>query len=306
MNPDADTRLWPHAYSPIYAAFNRIFNCRGHGWSNLQAAHLNLPFADDDEFGRLHAAIRILLPILPGLAASTPILDGRPTGLADARLEAYRHNADRLPSLAGQVIPEAVFSRDEYEAKILQPMYRDIAPHDPDRILQYEWLNARGAIARFDRNTIEIRVLDVQECPRADLAMAALVVAVLGALCDERFGSYVDQKSWRVTPLVAVLDAAIRHGDQAVITDPQYLRALGRKRAPCTIRELWQHFIQTLSPEIDPAQSAALHVYLSHGCLSRRIVAALGDSCTPARLHHVYRELRDCLHEARVFLPDGR
>ena len=39
-------------------------------------------------------------------------------------------------------------------------MYRQIAPLDPDHVVQYEWLNSRGAIARFDRNAIEIRVID--------------------------------------------------------------------------------------------------------------------------------------------------
>jgi hypothetical protein len=32
-------------------------------------------------------------------------------------------------------------------------------------VLRHEWVNARGAIARFDRSAIEIRVLDVAECP---------------------------------------------------------------------------------------------------------------------------------------------
>ena len=45
MDPDLDTRLWPHGDRSIYAAYDRIFGCRGHGWSNLQSAHLNLPFA---------------------------------------------------------------------------------------------------------------------------------------------------------------------------------------------------------------------------------------------------------------------
>ena len=31
-----------------------------------------VPFADDAEFGRLHAAIRLALPIAPGIAASSP------------------------------------------------------------------------------------------------------------------------------------------------------------------------------------------------------------------------------------------
>ena len=36
-------------------------------------------------------------------------------------------------------------------------------------------MNSRGAIARFDRNAIEIRVIDVQECPKADLAIAIFI-----------------------------------------------------------------------------------------------------------------------------------
>ena len=51
MNPDTETRLWPHDDDTIYRAYDRIFDCRGHGWSNLQSMHVNLPFADDDEFG---------------------------------------------------------------------------------------------------------------------------------------------------------------------------------------------------------------------------------------------------------------
>ena len=53
MDPFRETQLWPHDYSAIYESFNRIFDCRGHGWSNLQSIHLNLPFADEDEFIRL-------------------------------------------------------------------------------------------------------------------------------------------------------------------------------------------------------------------------------------------------------------
>jgi len=57
FDPDREARLWPHEYGPVYRTFDRIFGCRGHGWSNLQSTHLNLPFDGDDEFGRLHAAI---------------------------------------------------------------------------------------------------------------------------------------------------------------------------------------------------------------------------------------------------------
>ncbi len=86
---------WPHEYSPVYEAYDRIFDCRGHGWANPQSVHLNLPLTGDDEFGRLRAAIRLLLPIMPALAASSPVIDGRLTGLMDSRLEVYRTNRRR-------------------------------------------------------------------------------------------------------------------------------------------------------------------------------------------------------------------
>ncbi|MFZ0488614.1 MAG: glutamate-cysteine ligase family protein, partial [Salegentibacter sp.] len=53
MHPETETVLWQHSYSKIYALYNRIFDCRGHGWSNVQSMHINLPFFDDAEFEKL-------------------------------------------------------------------------------------------------------------------------------------------------------------------------------------------------------------------------------------------------------------
>ena len=162
MDPNG-VQLWPHGTREIYAAFDRIFSCKGHGWANLQSMQINLPFAGDEEFARLHAAVRFLLPILPGLAASSPIVDGERNGILDNRLVVYRGNCARIPSITGEVVPEPVGSIGEYHERVLEPIYRDLAPHDPEGVLRHEWVNARGAIARFDRMAIEIRVLDVQE-----------------------------------------------------------------------------------------------------------------------------------------------
>jgi gamma-glutamyl:cysteine ligase YbdK (ATP-grasp superfamily) len=114
MNPARDTQLWPHEYNQVYAAFDHIFGCKGHGWSNLQCVHINLPFRGDNEFGRLHAAIRLLLPLIPALAASSPILDGRLTGLLDSRMHYYRENQKKIPAITGRVIPEPVFTRLDF------------------------------------------------------------------------------------------------------------------------------------------------------------------------------------------------
>ncbi len=304
MDPATDTRLWPHEYSPVYTAFDRIFGCSGHGWSNLQSTHINLPFANDDEFGRLHAAIRLVLPILPGLAASSPVVDGRLSGMLDTRLSVYRRNARRVPSVSGDVIPEVVSSRAEYESEILERMYRDIAPYDPEGILRHEWLNARGAIARFDRGAIEIRLLDVQECPRADLAVAALVVAAVEALASGRWSDRVAQDRLEVAPLAAILDAATTAAEDAVIDNPAYLEAFGHAGRRATVGELWRHIAgETLcAPDVAGSEwDDALRAVLDRGTLARRIASALGGEPSRQRLADVYRRLCDCLRGGELF-----
>jgi len=304
MDPHTEARLWPHAGAEIYAAFHRIFDCRSHGWANLQASHLNLPFYDDEEFGRLHAAIRLLLPILPALTASSPVADGHITGVLDTRLEVYRSNARKVPAITGDVIPEPVYTRREYEEHILARIYRDLGAHDPEGILRYEWANARGAIARFDRNTIEIRLLDIQECPQADLAVLSLVVAVLRHMVAQRWTSCSEQSRWEVAPLARILLDTIVTADQTVLTDTDYLRQLGLERVKrCTAGDVWQHLYESV---LTPAERnseflAPLRTILKDGCLARRLVRALGPEPDRAQMAATYRDLCACLAEGRMF-----
>ena len=138
MDPASELQLWDQDDREIYETFDRIFSCKGHGWANLQSMHLNLPFSDDAQFGRLHAAIRFLLPVMPGLTASSPLMDGRLSGLSDTRLAVYRKNCARVPSVTGAVVPEAVYSMAEYDRTILQRIYADLQPLDPAGILRHE------------------------------------------------------------------------------------------------------------------------------------------------------------------------
>ncbi|GAB4371608.1 MAG: glutamate-cysteine ligase family protein [Deltaproteobacteria bacterium] len=306
MDPAKETRLWPHGYRAVYEAYDRIFGCGGHGWSNLQCIHLNLPFAGDGEFGRLHAAIRLVLPILPALCASSPVVEGRITGLLDSRLEVYRTNQRKIPSITGRVIPEPVFTKRTYRERILYPAYCDLAPHDPDRILRHEWVNSRGAIARFDRGTIEIRLPDMQECPAADLAVVGLVTAAVHALVEELHAPYDAQKAWEIEPLERILLATIREGERARIGDRRYIGLFGLDAERATAGELWRHLAESfremgLAME-DPVRSAA-EAILEEGPLARRILRALGRSPSRRKIREVYGELCDCLREGRIFTP---
>ena len=304
MDPLTETRLWPHEYSPIYEAYNRIFGCSGHGWSNLQSMHINLPFAGDAEFGRLHAAIRLLMPIMPALTASTPILDGRPTGSKDSRMEVYRHNSQRVPSVAGEIIPEKAYDRKTYDTLIFRPMYRDIAALDPEGTLQHEFLNSRGAIARFERDTIEIRVLDTQECPRADLAAAWLITCVLQRMVSEYWSDIERQKQWEVAPLARIFLDVIRDAESAIVRDRKYLAMFGLPNtASATAGDLWRHLLQQCAAGVDatgllPDTAAAM---LRAGSLSTRILKAMKGDFRRERLRGVYQELCDCLARGKLF-----
>ena len=295
MNPFTETQLWTHESSEIYKLYNRIFDCRGHGWSNLQSTHINLPFKNEEEFGRLHAPIRLVLPLLPALAASTPILDGRNTGFRDARLEHYRFNQKRLPIIAGSIIPEAVYTQGDYQAQIFDPIRNAIAPYDEEGLLKQYFLNSRGAIARFDRGAIEIRLLDIQESPRADLAIVALVVAVVQALAEGEWASFDAQAKWHEQDLLDLLLKTIREGEEARLSDAAFLRLWHYPGKRATAGELWQHLLERVADRLSAEQVTTLRYQLYHGTLSQRILLQLkGDFRRPA-LHEVYRRLGDCL-----------
>jgi gamma-glutamyl:cysteine ligase YbdK (ATP-grasp superfamily) len=308
MDPDRELRLWPHENDVIYKTFDRIFGCRGHGWANVQSMHINLPFGDDDEFGRLHASIRAALPLLPALAASSPFVDGAPAAVLDARMAAYRDNARRVPSVSGAVVPEPVFSKAEYEGGLLQRIYDDLAPLDPEGVLRHEWVNARGCIARFDRDAIEIRVLDTQECPRADIAVAGAVIAAVRALVEEHRASQRQQRALETGLLAEILEATTRDADQAVLRSADYLGLFGFPgRGPCRAIDLWQHIVETSAAgQPHCAEWAdALSLIVRRGCLARRICDAAGPNPQPERLRAVYRRLSDCLRDGALFEGDA-
>lgn len=296
MDPATETELWPHEYTEVYHTFDRIFGCSGHGWANLQSTHLNLPFHGDEEFGRLHAAIRVVLPLVPALSAASPYLDGRRAGALDARLVAYRGNARRVPSVTGLVVPEPAHTQAQYEAEILGRIYADLAPLDPEGVLRHEWANARGAIARFDRGTVEVRVVDAQECPSADVAVVAAVSEAVRALTTGTLA----ERDLRADPdteaLAALLEATTVDADRAEVAHPGLLRALGLSAEPRSAGDVWRALLDRFPPD-DPARewTAALDTILHAGPLGRRLVTAAGDAPEGERLREVWRRLCDCL-----------
>ncbi len=298
-------KLWPHEFNPVYEAYNRIFDCRGHGWANVQSTHLNLPFHGDDDFEKLHAAVRLVLPLIPALASSSPIADSEIKPFLDFRMEKYRTNSIRIPSVTGKIIPEQVFNHEEYQTKIFNRMYHDIAPFDPDGILQDEWLNSRGAMSRWDRETIEIRVIDIQENPAADLAILEWIINLTKALVDEKWISREHQKKWPEDSLYDILMNVVQEGEQAIITNSNYLSLFGLHQGKITARELSIHIYESLKADYSFSENGSNHLELifKEGPLARRILDALPENFDHDDLFDVYQTLCDCLKNGTPFLP---
>lgn len=305
MDPMADTRIWPHENNEVYDIYNKIFDCRGHGWSNLQSTHLNLPFFDDEEFAKLHAAVRLVLPLLPAMCASSPVFDGKLTGMLDTRLKYYKANQAKIPSITGKIIPEAVFSKRNYLNTIYEEIKSDIAPYDPEQVLNPIWVNSRGAIPRFDRGSVEIRVMDIQECPSADMAIVTLVIETIKALVTERFADVEGQMKWRTDFLAQLLDLTSVHAQDTVIDHPEFLNVFGFPGNRASGAELWSHITERLIRSGSVAVATCrreIDVVLKEGTLSQRIVKALGNDHSPENITAVYRRLCDCLAQNRMFL----
>lgn len=300
MDPLTETQLWPHDSHEIYNLYDRIFDCRGHGWGNVQSTHINLPFCGDDEFARLHAAIRLILPIIPGLCASSPVLDGQNTGFLDTRMHHYQFNQAAIPHITGKVIPERIYTRDQYKKEIFDPINAALRPFDTDAILDHHFVNSRGAIARFDRGAIEIRVMDIQESPMADLGIVGFLLTVIKALVLE--GDFRRQSLVHEDDLFAIFQDCIRDGEQALVVDQNYLEIFGMgHRTGLSVRDFWTVLYEKYRSQLMREEIFVVDHIVRHGTLATRILRAIGEDNSPPQIQSVYQKLKKCLATNQMF-----
>jgi len=211
-------KVWSHRDRQIYEALSRIFNLNQHGWLNIQSFQLNLPFQNELEAVRLYNALANLLPYLPAIAASSPIYESKIGDYVDNRLHFYLVNQAEVPSITGDIIPEYVGSFEEYEKTTIRQYSEDLAKvHAPRCLLNKEWLNSRGAVIRFDRKAIEIRIMDEQECVKSDVALSCFIRATLRGILQH-------QEEFEYLPhnlLVNNFRAVIRDGLDALVRHPK-------------------------------------------------------------------------------------
>jgi gamma-glutamyl:cysteine ligase YbdK (ATP-grasp superfamily) len=297
MHPEM-TELWPRSGRRIYRTYDRVFGIRGHGWLNVQASHVNLPFGTEEETMRLHTAVSLLLPYVPALSASSPIYAGRLGPHVDNRLAFYRTNQRRIPVITGTVIPEYIGSYAEYRRRILTPIYRALDHVDGGDVLQHEWVNSRGAIMRFMRRAIEIRVIDMQECVQADIAIAVFVRSALTWIVRALTDQAIVCPDHRV--LVRDFDSVVARGRAASVRAPHFRTAPGRTTARAVLESLLER-AETCTPAAERPYLALVSDRLQRGNISERIstrVRARAPRAGSRQRDHIrgiYEELATCL-----------
>jgi hypothetical protein len=238
------------------------------------------------------------------------MFDGRAGRQLDSRLVHYIGHCARVPSLTGNVIPEPIYDQSTYRRLVFGPIEADITPLDSDEVMDVEFLNARGAIARFDRGSVELRLMDVQEYPAADVAICAVVSAVTQMLVEQTWSTTEDQCQFASEPLRQILDLTARDAEQAVLEHTDYLRYFGLDGTPIAAGELWSVLVERASEAkmVSEAIVAPVQTILTRGTLARRIHQSLGSPAVDAPvdrqlLHAAYQRLSDCLLQGVPFLP---
>lgn len=297
MRPE-EGRIWQRSGRPIYATYDRVFGIGGHGWLNVQSCHVNLPFGETEtDAVRLHEAIRSLLPYLPALAASSPVVEGKLGPAVDNRLTFYGGNQRRVPSISGQVIPEPMASLAAYKRDVLGTIYRDLRAIPEAARLRHEWVNSRGAIVRFMRRAIEIRVLDTQECPAMDVAVAAFLRGALAWLV--RCLAAGELEPAEQAALVADYRSTVAEG-RAARTTAGHLAPAG-SRAGDLLASLLDRAREELPADERPYVDRVAE-RLATGNLSERIrarVEPLPERHREGALREIYAELAVCLDQNR-------
>lgn len=218
----SETEVWSHRDREIYAALDRIFGLRQHGWLNIQSFQLNLSYFNEAEAVRAYNTLATILPYLPAVSASSPIYDAKFGKYADNRLYFYKRNQREVPSITGEIIPEYIDSFKTYCDLTIRRYSKDLIKINAPRCLvNKSWINSRGAVIRFDRKAIEIRVMDEQECIKSDVALSCFIRASLRGLMKQK------EEKLPHRLLVEDLNSVVKDGLDAKVRNPMASTARG-------------------------------------------------------------------------------
>jgi gamma-glutamylcysteine synthetase len=265
---------------------------------------VNLPLGTDEEAAAMLNAAALLTPYLPALAASSPMHDGEIQPAVDNRMAHVLHHQDRLPESMGVMVPEYVTSLADYRKRVVKPMLAACGRLPDAGAIKGDFLNARCAVVKSYRSSIEIRCLDMQECVKMDVALAVFVRWALKALTGRVLSGKQALPAHAL--LVEDLHAVVQHGTRARVNAPHAAKTARRDaQGKADVRDVLRDLLALARREVRADEAPYLGLVegiIERGNLSERIAASLEphvkdeDGFTDAA-RRVYVELGDCLVE---------
>ena len=185
-------------------------------------------------------------------------------------------------------------------------------------MLNHFFLNSRGAIARFDRGAIEIRLVDIQECPNADIAIVELEIATLKAIVNGKFAASRENASaansvprtlkeyreflrnFDTTRLAELLAKTTKDAENATINWQEYLSVFGMDSA-VTAGDIWKHIYSVVKNDLTEVSQSFMEKMLERGTLSSALYKVLGDAPAHEAFVTEYKKLADCLAHNRLY-----
>ncbi|VVB72127.1 Glutamate--cysteine ligase [uncultured archaeon] len=267
------TSYWDHDEQEYYHAYDRLFNIHQHGWLNIQALQINIPYHGEEEMVANFNKIRSLMPYLVAISASSPMVEGKLTGYMDNRLVYYRQNQAQIPEICHNILPEKLNSAQDY-VQINRQIYKALKEQDA-RILCREWVNSRGLIVRFTRQCLEVKAIDEQECLHSDMGVTAFLLALL------RSDLTLEEEE---SSLKSMLEEAMRHGVANMRPEMEKLYRLAERSA--TKEEM--RYLPVVAKRIE------------QGSLAEAMVQKIGDE----GIRPLLAEMEWSLRENRPFTLD--
>lgn len=243
------TTYWDHDEQEYYQTYDRLFNINQHGWLNIQALQINIPYVNKEELISMFNKIRSLMPYLVGVSASSPLVEGKITPYMDNRLVYYRQNQAQIPEICHGILPERLNRIEEY-VQINRDIYRELKKSRAE-ILCHEWVNSRGLIVRFTRKCLEVKAIDEQECLHSDMAISAFLLALL------RSDLELEEEE---SHLRAMLEDAMRHGVASMRPELEKLFRIAQKSA--TAEE--KRYLPVVAKRIEQGSLAEVMVQKLH------------------------------------------
>lgn len=280
---------------PTAGIFDVLQQAGAPAWAEARAAVLSFPFLDDEDFRPLYAALRLIVPILPALAAASPLRAGRRGPTLDERIATARNAAAAWPEFGGHWYPEGAFGVRAYREVVLTPLGARLAELHAGGRLPADDFNARALVARFGPRVLQMRAADLQECPAQDVAIAAAVVETARALVRGDWLTADAQEAVADSSLAALGDLVLTQG----LDVPLPAATLYGAGAGSSAREIWAQLLPRL--DLGPTTRAALDLILREGTLAERMLRSVGDEPDDDSLRALVAHLASCAVDGRPF-----